>query len=183
MIEKSQLVLQESASQLPPDTPLDSVAPPPDAGFQILTEALDQTHGRRPGTYCRGIGNAQRREPRSRSSSQSNSAMTVMMAQFEARMSQMDQLQARVAQMGELEAKVAQMGELEAKVAHMGELEARMSQMDSFLHSLAQSGIPVPSFVPPSTSEPIQPEHDHQTSDPVHNVQIGDQVDYQTMFD
>ncbi|KAL6294003.1 hypothetical protein ACE6H2_002145 [Prunus campanulata] len=91
------------------------------------------------------MGNARRREPRSRSSSQSNSAMTAMMAQFEARMSQMDQLQAR---------------------------------MDSFLHSLAQSGIPVPSFVPPSTSEPIQPEHDHQTSAPVHNVQIGDQVDY-----
>ncbi|KAL6279333.1 hypothetical protein ACE6H2_016214 [Prunus campanulata] len=153
MIEKSQLVLQESASQLPLYTPLDSEAPPPDAGFQILTEALDQTLGRRPGTYCRGMGNAKRREPRSRSSSQSNNAMTTMMAQFEARMSQMDQLQ------------------------------AQMSQMDSFLHSLAQSGIPVPSFVPPSTSEPIQPEHDHQTSAPVHNVQIGDQVDYQTMFD
>ncbi|XP_021820233.1 uncharacterized protein LOC110761954 [Prunus avium] len=173
MIEKSQLVLQESASQLPPDTPLESVAPPPDAGFQILTEALEQTLGRRPGTYCRGMGNARRREPRSRSSSQSNSAMTAMMAQFEARMSQMDQLQARVAQMAELEAKVAQ----------MGEHEARMSQMDSFLQSLAQSGIPVPSFVPSSTSEPIQPEHGHQTSAPVDNVQIGDQVDYQTMFD
>ncbi|CAL9017710.1 unnamed protein product, partial [Prunus brigantina] len=51
MIEKSQLVLQESASQLPPDTPLESVDPPHDAGFQILTETLDQTLGRRPGTY------------------------------------------------------------------------------------------------------------------------------------
>ncbi|BBG94368.1 hypothetical protein Prudu_002630 [Prunus dulcis] len=58
MVERSQLVLQESASQLPPETPIESVAPPQDAGFQILTETLDQTLGRRPGTYCRGMGNA-----------------------------------------------------------------------------------------------------------------------------
>ncbi|BBG93608.1 Ankyrin repeat family protein [Prunus dulcis] len=58
MVERSQLVLQESASQLPPDTPIESVDPPQDAGFQILTETLDQTLGRRPGTYCRGMGNA-----------------------------------------------------------------------------------------------------------------------------
>ncbi|BBN67741.1 hypothetical protein Prudu_169S000500 [Prunus dulcis] len=60
MVERSQLVLQESASQLPPETPIESVAPPQDAGFQILTETLDQTLGRRPGTYCRGMGNARR---------------------------------------------------------------------------------------------------------------------------
>ena len=45
MMEKRQLVLQESASQLPPETPLESVDPPDDAGFQILTETLDQTLG------------------------------------------------------------------------------------------------------------------------------------------
>ncbi|BBN67320.1 hypothetical protein Prudu_41S000200 [Prunus dulcis] len=56
MVERSQLVLQESASQLPPDTPIESVDPPQDAGFQILTKTLDQTLGRRPGTYCRGMG-------------------------------------------------------------------------------------------------------------------------------
>ncbi|BBH05719.1 hypothetical protein Prudu_017192 [Prunus dulcis] len=42
MVERSQLVLQESASQLPPETPIESVAPPQDAGFHILTETLDQ---------------------------------------------------------------------------------------------------------------------------------------------
>ncbi|BBG99236.1 hypothetical protein Prudu_008856 [Prunus dulcis] len=68
MVERSQLVLQESASQLPPDTPIEYVDPPQDAGFQILTETLDQTLRRRPGTYCRGMGNARRREPRPRSS-------------------------------------------------------------------------------------------------------------------
>ncbi|BBN70507.1 hypothetical protein Prudu_1492S000400 [Prunus dulcis] len=66
MVERSQLVLQESASQLPPETSIESVAPPQDAGFQISTETLDQTLGRRPGTYCRGMGNARRREPRPR---------------------------------------------------------------------------------------------------------------------
>ncbi|KAB2597597.1 hypothetical protein D8674_000517 [Pyrus ussuriensis x Pyrus communis] len=54
MMEKRQLVLQEYASQLPPETPFESVDPPKDAGFQILTETLDLTLGRRPGMYCRG---------------------------------------------------------------------------------------------------------------------------------
>ncbi|CAL8137287.1 unnamed protein product [Prunus armeniaca] len=72
--------LHESASQLPPDTPLESMDPPQDAGFQILTETLDQTLGRRLGTYCKGMGNGRRREPRSRSSSQSNSQVTALTA-------------------------------------------------------------------------------------------------------
>ncbi|CAL2248479.1 unnamed protein product [Prunus armeniaca] len=59
---------------------LHSVDPPQDAGFQILTETLDQTHGRRPGTYCQGMENARRREPRPRSSSQANSQVTALTA-------------------------------------------------------------------------------------------------------
>ncbi|CAL9010731.1 unnamed protein product [Prunus brigantina] len=78
MVERSQLVLQESASQLPLKTPIESVDPPQDAGFQILTQTLDQTLGRRPRTYCRGMGNARQREPRPRSSSQANSQVTVL---------------------------------------------------------------------------------------------------------
>ncbi|CAL9021482.1 unnamed protein product, partial [Prunus brigantina] len=80
MVEKSQLVLQESASQLPPDTSHESVDPPHDAGFQILTETLDQTLGRRLGTYCQGMGNAHWREPRARSASQSNSQVIALTA-------------------------------------------------------------------------------------------------------
>ncbi|CAL8134499.1 unnamed protein product [Prunus armeniaca] len=90
MVERSQLVLQESASQLPPETPIESVDPPQDAGFQILTETLDQTLGRRPGTYCRGMGNARQREPRPRSSSQANSqviVLTLRVAELEGQMS------------------------------------------------------------------------------------------------
>ncbi|BBN68947.1 hypothetical protein Prudu_658S000100 [Prunus dulcis] len=43
-------------SQLPPDTPIESVDPPQDAGFQILTETLDQTLGRRRGHIVEGWG-------------------------------------------------------------------------------------------------------------------------------
>ncbi|CAL9026450.1 unnamed protein product [Prunus brigantina] len=83
------LVLQESASQLPPDTPLEFVDPPHDVGFQILTETLDQTLERRPGTYCQGMGNARRREPRPHSSSQSNevTALTATVAKLKGQMS------------------------------------------------------------------------------------------------
>ncbi|BBN69981.1 hypothetical protein Prudu_1311S000200 [Prunus dulcis] len=90
MVERSQLVLQESASQLSPETPIESMAPPQDVGFQILKETLDQTLGRRPGTYCRGMGNARQREPRPRSSMQSNSqviALTAQVATLESQMS------------------------------------------------------------------------------------------------
>ncbi|CAL8084894.1 unnamed protein product [Prunus armeniaca] len=90
MMERSQLVLQESASQLPPETPIESVDPPHDATFHISTQTLDQTLGRRPGTYCRGMGNARQREPRPRSSSQANSQVTVLtsrVAELEGQMS------------------------------------------------------------------------------------------------
>ncbi|CAL2276211.1 unnamed protein product [Prunus armeniaca] len=89
MVEMSQLVLQESASQLPPETPIESVDPPEDAGFQILTETLDQTLGRRPGTYCRGMGNARQREPRPRPAVQSSqvTALTAQVATLQSQMS------------------------------------------------------------------------------------------------
>ncbi|TQD83202.1 hypothetical protein C1H46_031257 [Malus baccata] len=54
MMEKRQLVIQKSTSQLPTDTLLEFVDPPEDVGLQILTETLDQTLRWRPGTYCRG---------------------------------------------------------------------------------------------------------------------------------
>ncbi|CAL2265913.1 unnamed protein product [Prunus armeniaca] len=85
MVERSQLVLQESASQLSPDTPLESVDPPQDAGFQILTKTLDQNLRRRPGTYCRGMGNARWREPRPRSSKVI--ALTAKVAELQGQMS------------------------------------------------------------------------------------------------
>ena len=100
MVERSQLVLQESASQLPPDTPIKSVDPRQNAGFQILTETLDQTLGWRSGTNCRGMGNARPREPRPRSSAQSNSQVTALTAQVSTLQSQMSVILQSLAQSG-----------------------------------------------------------------------------------
>ncbi|CAL8990037.1 unnamed protein product, partial [Prunus brigantina] len=69
--------------------PIESVDPPQDSGFQILTETLDQTLGRRPGTYCRGMGNARQREPRPRPAAQSSqvTALTAEVATLRSQMS------------------------------------------------------------------------------------------------
>ncbi|KAL6283809.1 hypothetical protein ACE6H2_014738 [Prunus campanulata] len=136
MMEKSQLVLQESASQLPPDTPLDVVDPPPDAGFQILTETLDQSLGRRPGSYCRGMGNARRRD-RAPPSSQSDTEVIALKAEV---------------------------AELKTQMAT--QMASYNTQMAQLIESISRSGIPLPPhFSSSSTSEPPQPEH-AQTSEP-----------------
>ena len=54
---------------------------PEDAKFQILTETLDQTLGRRSWTYCKRMGNARTRELRAHLSSQSNSQVTTLTAE------------------------------------------------------------------------------------------------------
>ncbi|KAB2611236.1 hypothetical protein D8674_019268 [Pyrus ussuriensis x Pyrus communis] len=71
--------LHESASQLPSDTPIEFVDPLEDAGFHILTEMLDQTFDRRPGTYCWGMGNVKRWESGASSSSYSKGQVTALM--------------------------------------------------------------------------------------------------------
>ncbi|CAL8115507.1 unnamed protein product [Prunus armeniaca] len=96
----SQLVLQKSASQLPPETPIESVDPPQDVGFQILTQTLDQTLGRRPRTYCRGMGNARQREPRLRSSSQANNQVTILISRVAKLEGQMSVILQSLAQSG-----------------------------------------------------------------------------------
>ncbi|XP_070664760.1 uncharacterized protein [Malus domestica] len=78
MVEKSQLVLQESASQLPSNTPIESMDPLEDAGFHIITKTLDQIFSQRPRTYCWGMGNARRRESGASSSSQSKNRVTAL---------------------------------------------------------------------------------------------------------
>ncbi|XP_070671678.1 uncharacterized protein [Malus domestica] len=45
MVEKGQLVVQEFASQLPLDMPIEYVDPLEDVGFHILIETLNQTFG------------------------------------------------------------------------------------------------------------------------------------------
>ncbi|CAN6557260.1 unnamed protein product [Malus baccata var. baccata] len=62
MVEKRAVVLQEATSQLPPDTPIEDVTVPEDAGFEIMTKVLNQKFGRCHGKVVRGIGKARVRE-------------------------------------------------------------------------------------------------------------------------
>ncbi|RXI01093.1 hypothetical protein DVH24_001327 [Malus domestica] len=48
--------LQQAASQLPSNTPIEDVIVPKDASLHILTETLDQTFGHRHGKVVRGMG-------------------------------------------------------------------------------------------------------------------------------
>ncbi|KAM2527936.1 hypothetical protein TB1_025135 [Malus domestica] len=73
MEEKSTAVLHEAASQLPPETPIEDVIVPEDAGFQIMTDVLNQNYGHRRGKVVRGMGKARIRETGA-SSSRSNTA-------------------------------------------------------------------------------------------------------------
>ncbi|KAB2607432.1 hypothetical protein D8674_007149 [Pyrus ussuriensis x Pyrus communis] len=73
MVEKSTAVLQEAASQLPPETSIEDVMVLEDVGFQFMTEVLDQNLGRRHGQVVRGMGKSRVRETGA-SSSRSNTA-------------------------------------------------------------------------------------------------------------
>ncbi|TQD90707.1 hypothetical protein C1H46_023760 [Malus baccata] len=69
MVEKGQTILEEVASQLPLETPIEEVFPPEDAGFQMI-DTLDQTFGRQHGNVHRGLGKARIRDPSASSSRQ-----------------------------------------------------------------------------------------------------------------
>ncbi|TQE07060.1 hypothetical protein C1H46_007328 [Malus baccata] len=113
---------------------------PRDAGFQIVTDTLDQTFGWRPRTYCRGMGDARGRELRAPSSSQSKGKVTTLTAEV---------------------------------VGLRTELASYKSQISLIVHTLSQSGVRLPDIHPPSTFEPLQPEHAQNsapsTSEPVPN--------------
>ncbi|BBH05331.1 hypothetical protein Prudu_016688, partial [Prunus dulcis] len=74
MVERSQLVLQESASQLPPETPIESVAPPQD--WAEISDSREEA-----GDILSRDGECPAEEPRPRSSAQSNSQVTALTAQ------------------------------------------------------------------------------------------------------
>ncbi|KAL6269217.1 hypothetical protein ACE6H2_026128 [Prunus campanulata] len=131
-----------------------------DSDYVILMETLDQTLRRRPGTYCRGMGNARRREPRAPPSSQSDSQVIALKAEV---------------------------ADLKTQMAT--QMASYNTQMPQLIESLSRSGIPLPShFGSSSTSEPPQPEHGHHTSAPVDHAQTSephlqdDNIDVATFF-
>ncbi|KAB2608682.1 hypothetical protein D8674_011850 [Pyrus ussuriensis x Pyrus communis] len=70
LTEQLHTVLEEVASHLPLETPIKEVFPPEDAGFQIMTNSLDQTLGHRPRNVHRGHGKARLLDPSASSSRQ-----------------------------------------------------------------------------------------------------------------
>ncbi|KAB2613189.1 hypothetical protein D8674_035505 [Pyrus ussuriensis x Pyrus communis] len=62
MVEKGQTVLEEVTSQLPLETSIEEVFPLEDAGFQIMTDRLDQTLGHRHRNVHWGLGKAHLRD-------------------------------------------------------------------------------------------------------------------------
>ncbi|CAL8137293.1 unnamed protein product [Prunus armeniaca] len=163
-LHRSQMVLHESASQLPPDTPLGSVDPAQDAGFQTLTETLDQTLQRRPGTYCRGMGNARRREPVGPSSSQSNQ-VTALTAEVAELKTQLASYSTQMAQMSQLLASIVRSG---IPAPTIGPSSTSDSIQPKHGHHTSEHG--------DKTSAPI----DHvQTSEPHFQ---NDDIDFGTLF-
>ena len=135
MVEKSSVVLQEAASQLPPETPIEDVTVPDDVDFQIMTGVLDQNLGRRHGKFVRGMGKARIRETGA-SSSRSNKA------EVDALKDEVEKMRAQLTTQSE---------ELKSYVGTMRDL------MQAIQTSGLQISLPAPHFAPPSTSEPPHP--------------------------
>ncbi|KAB2611367.1 hypothetical protein D8674_019399 [Pyrus ussuriensis x Pyrus communis] len=121
-------VLQEATSQLPPDTPIEDVMVPEDAGFQILTDVLDQNFSRRHGKVVRCMGKARLRETGA-SSSRSNTAEGKQMK---------EQIRAQGEQ---LHTYAGQVRDLIQAIQMTG----------------LQISLPVPDLATPLTSEPLHP--------------------------
>ena len=134
MVEKRTSVLQEATSQLPPETPIEDVTVPEDAGFQIMTTVLDHNMGRRHGKIARGMGKARVRETGA-FSSKSNTA--------------------------EVDALREEVTTLRGQVAAQAEvMKSYVGTVKDLVQALQTSGISLPpslNLTPPSTSEPSHP--------------------------
>ncbi|XP_070670892.1 uncharacterized protein [Malus domestica] len=157
MVEKRDAVVQEATSQLPPDTPIEDVTVPEDAGFQIVTDVMEQNFGRRHGKVVRCMGKARVRETGA-SSSNSNTAevdalkeqVTTLKGQLEI---QGEQMRAQGEQMK------VQGEQMKEQMRAQG--EQMKEQMRDLVRAIQTSGLqislPVPDLTTPSTFEPLQP--------------------------
>ncbi|CAN6585345.1 unnamed protein product [Malus baccata var. baccata] len=133
MVEKCVVVLQEATSQLPPDSPIEDVTVPEDAGFEIMTEKF----GRRHGKVVRGIGNACVRETGASSSRSTIGEVNALKEEVTTLKGQL------VAQDEQIKAQNEQMRVQNEQLR--AENESMKAQM------------PSPDIAPPSTSQPLRP--------------------------
>ncbi|XP_050159784.1 uncharacterized protein LOC126633258 [Malus sylvestris] len=130
MMKKGQTVMDEVVSQLLLKTPIEEVFPREDAGFQIMTDTLDQTLGRRHGNVHRGLGKAHLQDSSASSSKQ------------------------RTEEVQTLTFEVA--GLKEQIVAQQSQIVAQNNLMNQIRRALQISGIHFPDVEPPpeTTSQP-----------------------------
>ncbi|KAB2615055.1 hypothetical protein D8674_021643 [Pyrus ussuriensis x Pyrus communis] len=130
----STAVLQEAASQLPPETSIEEVMVPEDVGFQIMTEVLDQNLGRRH-EHMREQMRAQGEQMMEQMRAQSDQMREQMRAQD-------DQMKAQLrAQNEEVRTYAETVRDLVRAIQTAG----------------LQVSLPVPHLDPPSTSAPLHP--------------------------
>ncbi|KAM2609315.1 hypothetical protein TB1_037546 [Malus domestica] len=128
MVEKRAAIVQKATSQFPPDTSIEDITVLEDAGFQIVTDVMEQNFGRRHGKVVRCMGKTRVRETGA-SSSNSNTA------EVDALKEQGEQMKAQGEQMKE------QMRDLVRAIQTSG----------------LQISLPVPDLATPLTFEPLQP--------------------------
>ncbi|CAN6579029.1 unnamed protein product [Malus baccata var. baccata] len=154
MVEQRTAVLQEATSQLPPETPIEDVMVPEDAGFQILTNVMDQNFGRRHGKVVRCMGKARVRETGA-SSSRSNTV------EVSALKKEVTILKGQLAVQGEkMKAQDEQMKAQEVHIrAHSEKMNAYVGHVRDLVRAIQMSGLqillPEPDLDTPSTSEPF----------------------------
>nr|XP_028956414.1 uncharacterized protein LOC108172285 [Malus domestica] len=171
MVEKSTAVLQEAASQLPPETSIEDVMVPEDVGFQIMTEVLDENLGRRHGQVVRGMGKSRVRETGASSSRLNTSLMdevTTLRGKLAIQEEQMrvqgEQMKEQMRAQGEQmkEQMRAQGEQMEAQLrVQSEEVRTYAETVRDLVRAIQTAGLqvslPAPHHDPPSISEPPHP--------------------------
>ncbi|XP_050124919.1 uncharacterized protein LOC126602134 isoform X2 [Malus sylvestris] len=167
MVEKSTAVLQEAASQLPPETSIEDVMVPEDVGFQIMTEVLDENLGRRYGQVVRGMGKSRVRETGASSSRLNTSLMdevTTLRGKLAIQEEQMrvqgEQMRAQGEQMKEQMRAQGEQMEAQLRV-QSEEVRSYAATVRDLVRAIQTAGLqvslPAPHLDPPSISEPPHP--------------------------
>ncbi|KAB2636008.1 hypothetical protein D8674_026542 [Pyrus ussuriensis x Pyrus communis] len=138
MMERSQVVLEEVASQLTLDTPMEEVPPFEDTCLRIMMDTLDQRLGPRLEKVYRGMGNARHRETGASSSTST--------------LGQVASLTKKVAELEQQSTHIA------TREAHIAAQESKMAQI---VAALQLSGFNILAATPSPTTSNTQAPTQH----------------------
>ncbi|RXH97495.1 hypothetical protein DVH24_007841 [Malus domestica] len=142
--ERSQVILEEVASQLTPDTPMEDAPFPEDTCLCIMTNTFNQRLGLRPEKVYQGIGNANHRETGA-SSSTSISGQVASLAEKVAELEQQVAVQHKHI--------ATQFAHIATQEAHIATQESKMAQI---ITALQLSSFNIPTATPPLTTSTSQ---------------------------